>query len=79
MDEKIGIYLYSVPETPLHWATLKGDLECVNILIQNGADLEAKNVGIEERVYFGREIMRFFGEFSDKLFFECGGVVSNAG
>ena len=54
MEEKNGFYLsynYSVPETPLHWATLKGDLECVDILIQNGADLEAKNVGIEERVH----------------------------
>ena len=37
----------SFPQTPLHRAADKGSVECVNALLQNGADVAAKDVRSE--------------------------------
>ena len=34
-------------QTPLHWVSMKGSVECVNVLIQHGADIEVKTVRSE--------------------------------
>ena len=34
----------SFPQTPLHWAASKGSVECVNTLINHGADVSVKDV-----------------------------------
>ena len=37
----------SFPQTPLHQAAIYGSVECVNALLQNGADMAAKDVRSE--------------------------------
>ncbi|PWW72552.1 ankyrin [Tuber magnatum] len=32
-----------VEQTPLHWAVVRGDLEAIELLLENGADLKAKD------------------------------------
>jgi len=33
----------SVEQTPLHWAVVRGDLKAIELLLENGADLKAKD------------------------------------
>ena len=52
MGERIlSFYLFltfsSFPQTPLHNAAREGSVECVNALINHGADVAAKNVRSE--------------------------------
>ena len=37
----------SFPQTPLHYAASVGSVECLNALINHGADVAAKDVGSE--------------------------------
>ena len=37
----------SFPQTPLHWAAVVGSVECLNALINHGANMAAKSVRSE--------------------------------
>ena len=36
--------IFHLSQTPLHMATWRGSVECVNALIQHGADMAGKDV-----------------------------------
>ena len=42
-------------ETPLHWACLRGSLKIVRILLQNGADINAKDKDFNTPLHFAAE------------------------
>ena len=59
---QFSVSFSSFPQTPLHLAANSGSVECVNALLQHGADVNAKDVRNEEGERASHE-RRCVGEF----------------
>ena len=71
---KLELTFSSFPQTPLHWAADKGSVECVNALINYGADVTAKDVRSERMCESASHRRRDCGDLCDLLTDVCLGV-----